>query len=368
MGPPLSPRSPFVLNPFGAPVPLGLEKASGARVGRNPSLRARSVARTVRLAPSFFCVPVIGFLALANGTSARGLCCVGGSPSRRAVAEVSASCDSGVCRVGSAGLLGELDCLFGDEACDSNVRSSEARVCCPPGVFIGEKRTGPMPPPRAAMLRPRTLGGDGDSSALGPSPPSALSTMRPNDLAGWIGDLRGGSHGWTTRVVGSSRARSSSLALARFLLTNCLRRACVVVFRWVVVRLCVGRRLNLKTFDDGGRGGHVRVGGARVYRGTHVHLLVGELVLVQIPRRGVPTRPLVVEHHRRLGLDAVQRVRPHPLAGLRHLHRARRCIGRDPVTSRVRPRLRRVWEVRERTRASLCEDRVFASVRVAVLG
>ena len=200
-------------------------------MGRNPSLRARSVARTVRLAPSFFCVPVIGFLALANGTSARGLCCVGGSPSRRAVAEVSASCDSGVCRSGSAGLLGELDCLFGDEACDSNVRSSEARVCCPPGVFIGEKRTGPMPPPRAAMLRPRTLGGDGDSSALGPSPPSALSTMRPNDLAGWIGDLRGGSHGWTTRVVGSSRARSSSLALARFLLTNCLRRACVVVFR-----------------------------------------------------------------------------------------------------------------------------------------
>jgi hypothetical protein len=61
-------------------------------------------------------------------------------------------------------------------------------------------------------------------------------------------------------------------------------------------------------------------------------------------------------------------VRPHPLAGLWHLHRARRCIGRDPVTSRVRPRLRRVWEVRERTRASLCEDRVFASVRVAVLG
>ena len=57
----------------------------------------------------------------------------------------------------------------------------------------------------------------------------------------------------------------------------------------MVVRLCVGRRLNLKTFDDGGRGGHVRVGGARVYRGTHVHLLVGELVLVQIPRRGVPT-------------------------------------------------------------------------------
>lgn len=43
------------------------------------------------------------------------------------------------------------------------------------------------------------------------------------------------------------------------------RLRCVGCFDWVVVRLCVGRRLNLKTFDDGGRGGHVRVGGARVY-------------------------------------------------------------------------------------------------------
>ena len=68
-----TPRSVVV----GLPVPLGFVNASGARVGRNPNRRARSVAFFVRLAASDFCVFVIGLLALAKGTSARGLCCVG---------------------------------------------------------------------------------------------------------------------------------------------------------------------------------------------------------------------------------------------------------------------------------------------------
>ena len=84
----------------GLPVPLGFVNASGARVGRNPNERARSVAFFVRLAASSFCVFVIGLLALAKGTSARGLCCVGGSPSRLADPEVSASWDKGVGRGG----------------------------------------------------------------------------------------------------------------------------------------------------------------------------------------------------------------------------------------------------------------------------
>mmetsp|Transcript_2007 Transcript_2007/g.7559 ORF Transcript_2007/g.7559 Transcript_2007/m.7559 type:complete len:418 (-) Transcript_2007:91-1344(-) len=214
----------------GLPVPLGFVNASGARVGRNPNRRARSVAFLVRLRASDFCVLVIGLLALAKGTSARGLCCVGGSPSRLADPQVSASWDKGVGLFGSAGDLAGSS-FFGVDwrlvGTDSNVRSSDARVCCPPEVFIGEKRTGPSPPPLAAMFRPRTLGGDGDSSALGPSPPFALSTIRPRDCAGWIGERWGGFQGWTTSVAGSSRARSSSLALARFLLTNCWRRASI---------------------------------------------------------------------------------------------------------------------------------------------
>mmetsp|Transcript_10958 Transcript_10958/g.45636 ORF Transcript_10958/g.45636 Transcript_10958/m.45636 type:complete len:266 (+) Transcript_10958:977-1774(+) len=109
----------------GLPVPLGFVNASGARVGWNPNRRARSVAFFVRLAASDFCVLVIGLLASAKGTSARGLCCAGGSPSRLADPEVSASWDKGVGRpVGSAGLAGDV--FVGT---DSNVRSSDARVC-----------------------------------------------------------------------------------------------------------------------------------------------------------------------------------------------------------------------------------------------
>ena len=113
----------------GLPVPLGFVNASGARVGWNPNRRARSVAFFVRLAASDFCVLVIGLLALAKGTSARGLCCVGGSPSRLADPEVSASWDKGVGRpVGSAGLAGD-EFVDGFVGTDSNVRSSDARVC-----------------------------------------------------------------------------------------------------------------------------------------------------------------------------------------------------------------------------------------------
>ena len=145
------------------------------------------------------------------------------------------------------------------------------------------------------------------------------------------------------------------------------RLRCVGCFDWVVVRLCVGRRLNLKTFDDGGRGGHVRVGGARVY--VALTSTCSSVSLYLSRSRDVESQPGRWSSNTTGGLvltrySGCDRIRS-PGFGT--------FIAPDAVSDatpslRADPRLRRVWEVRERTRASLCEDRVFASVRVAVLG